>query len=244
MTQIVPLNKETHRSLVVDGRAAAAYGDNRRFVQVVVKEFPQLLAHYPILFSKNPQTGELYCGAMLGFDEGENLFLPEWGDRQFYRPLTLQRGPFYTHGEDLAIDLDDPRVGVEDGKPLFDELGQPTRYLQSIMWAFQDLMPGLEMTKIFVARLLELKLVEPVDVEVEFDDGTTRKCVGLYTINQEVLKRLPDNVVVELFRRGYLRLIDYMIASLKQIPILARKKNSDLLEGTKGLAGARSSALG
>jgi hypothetical protein len=226
MTQIVPLNKETHRSLIVDGRAAAAYGDNRRFVRVIVKEFPELLVHYPILFSKHPQTGELYCGAMLGFDEGENLFLEEWADRQFYRPLSLQRGPFYSQGPDLAIDLDDPRVGAEGGKPLFTEQGQPTLYLQSIMWAFQDLNPGVEMTRLFIARLLELKLIEPVDVEAEFDDGSKRQCVGLYTIDQRVLSELPDEAVVELFRRGYLRLIHHMIASLKQVPVLARKKNS------------------
>jgi hypothetical protein len=244
MTQIVPLNKETHRALAVDGRASAAYGDNRRFVQVIVKEFPQLVVHYPILFSKNPQTGQFYCGVMLGIDEGENLFLEEWQEREFYRPLTLQRGPFYSHGPDLAIDLDDPRVGAEGGKPLFTEQGQPTRYLQSIIWAFQDLNPGVEMTKLFIARLLELKLIEPVDVEVEFDDGSMRRCVGLYTIDQEVLSRLPDEVVVELFRRGYLRLIDYMIASLKQVPVMARKKNSQLLKATEGLAGARASALG
>jgi len=229
MTQIVPLNKETHRSLVVDGRAAAAYGDNRHFVRVVVKEFPELLVHYPILLSKHPQTGEFYCGAMLGFEEGENLFLEDWRDRQFYRPLSLQRGPFYSQGPDLAIDLDDPRVGAEGGKPLFTEQGQPTLYLQSIIWAFQDLNPGVEMTRLFIARLLELKLIEPIDVEAEFDDGSKRQCVGLYTIDQEALSALPDEIVVELFRRGYLRLIHHMIASLKQVPSLGRKKNSMFL---------------
>jgi hypothetical protein len=244
MTQIVPLSKETHRALSVDGRSSAAYGDNRRFVQVIVKEFPLLVVHYPILFSKDPQTGQFYCGAMLGFDEGENLFLEEWQEREFYRPLNLQRGPFFAHGPDLAIDLDDPRVGAEGGKPLFTDQGTPTRYLQSIIWAFQDLSPGIKMSKLFIARLLELKLIEPVDVEVEFDDGTMRRCVGLYTIDQEVLSRLPDEVVVELFRRGYLRLIDYMIASLKQVPVMARKKNSQLLKATEGLAGARTSAMG
>ena len=71
-----------------------------------------------------------------------------------------------------------------------------------------------------------------------------RRCVGLYTIDQEVLSRLPDAVVVELFRRGYLRLIDYMIASLKQVPVMARKKNSQLLKATDSLAGARASAMG
>jgi hypothetical protein len=236
MTQIVPLNKETHRTLKVDGRASAAYGDNRRFVQVIVKEFPLLLVHYPILFSKDPQTGQFYCGAMLGFDDGENLFLEDWQEREYYRPLVLQRGPFYAQGPDVAIDMDDPRVGVEGGKALFKENGEPTRYLQSIIWAFQDLQPGVEMTRLFIERLLELKLIEPIDVEVEFDDGSMRRCVGLYSIDQDVLAKLPDEVVVELFRRGYMRLIHYMIASQKQVAVMARRKNQRLLSGTASLA--------
>ncbi len=244
MTRIVPLNRETHRALKVDGRPSAAHGDNRRFVPVIVKEFSLLMVHYPILFSKDERTGQLYCGAMLGFDEGENLFLDAWQDREFYRPLNLQRGPFYAQGPDLAIDLDDPRVGAEDGKPLFNDQGQPTRYLQSIQWAFQDLQPGQEMTRLFTARMLELKLIEHIDLEVEFDDGRTRHCIGLYTLNEDVLEKLPDEIVVELFRRGYLRLIHYMLGSLKQIPELARRKNSRLLKGTEGLGGARRPALG
>jgi hypothetical protein len=35
-----------------------------------------------------------------------------------------------------------------------------------------------------------------------------------------------------------MRLIDYMIASLKQVPVMARKKNLRLLKGTEGLASA------
>jgi hypothetical protein len=238
MTQIVPLNNEVHRSITVDGRISAAYGDNQRFVQVIAKEFPLLVIHYPILFSKSARTGQFYCGAMLGFDEGENLFLEEWTHGELYRPLSLQRGPFYASGPELAIDLDDPRVGT-GGQPLFTEQGQPTRYLQSIVWSFQNLRPGLEMTRIFITRLLELKLIEPVDIEVGFDDGTARKCIDLYTIDKEVLEQLSDAVVVELFRRGYMRLIDCMVASLKHIPLMVNKKNARLLEATRGLAGVR-----
>lgn len=244
MTQIVPLDKESHKSLKVDARASAAYGDNQRFPYVIVNEFPQLVVHYPILFSKDRNTGEFYCGAMLGLDEAENLFLEEWRDLEFYRPLSLQRVPFYAQGPQLAIDLDHPRVGVEDGKPLFTEHGQPTRYLQSIIWAFQDLKPGIEVTQHFIARLLELKLIEPVEVEAEFDDGRIVNCEGLYTVNQETLSTLPDAAVVELFRRGYMRLIHYMIASLKQFPVLARKKNARLLKSTEGLAGVHAAAHG
>ena len=239
MTQIVPLNKETHRLLKVDGRPSATYGDNQRFAQVIVNEFSQLVVHYPILFSKDANTGQFYCGAMLGFDEGENLFLDAWREGEFYRPLSLQRIPFYAQGPELAIDLDHPRVGAEGGKPLFNELGEPTKYLQSIMSAFQDLKPGIEMTKLFIARLLELKLIEPISLEAEFDNGTTRECAGLYTVNQEALSALPDETIVQLFRLGYLRLMHLMIASLKQFPVLARKKNGRMLKATESLAGVR-----
>ncbi|MBW4050533.1 MAG: SapC family protein [Proteobacteria bacterium] len=244
MTQIVPLNKVTHKSLKVDARASAAYGDNQRFTHVIVSEFPELLVHYPILFAKDRETGEFHCGAMLGFEDGENLFLEEWRDLKFYRPLGLQRVPFYAHGPEVAIDLDHPRVGVEDGKPLFTEQGQPTRYLQSIIWAFQDLKPGIEVTRHFITRLLELKLIEPVEIEVEFDDGKIINCEGLYTVNQETLSALPDAAAVELFRRGYLRLCHYMISSLKQVPVMARKRNARLLAGTEGLAGMQARARG
>lgn len=239
MTQIVPLNKDAHRTLKVDGRASAAYGDKQHFVQVIVNEFAQLVVRYPILFTKNPGTGHLYCGAMLGFDEGENLFLEEWRERETYRPLALQRMPFYARGPELGIDLDHPRVGAENGQPLFDHAGRPSRYLQGIIWAFQDLKPGIETTNVFIARLLELKLIEPIDIEVELDDGTKHQSAGLYSINQDVLAKLPDPVVVELFRRGYLMLIHFMIASLKQLPLMAHRKNSRLLEATTNVAGLR-----
>jgi hypothetical protein len=147
-------------------------------------------------------------------------------------------------GPELAIDLDDPRVGAVSGQPLFTELGQLSRYLQRLIWAFQDLQPGIEQTQIFIARLLELNLIEPIDIEVEFEDGTLRHCDGLYTINQESLSRLGDAVVVELFRRGYLALVYMMIDSLKQVRVMARTKNAHLLKKTEGLVPTQSAMGG
>jgi type IV secretory pathway protease TraF len=59
-----------------------------------------------------------------------------------------------------------------------------------------------------------------------------------------VLLRLPDQVVLELYKRGYMRLIHYMLASQKQVAHLARKKNSRVLQGTENLAGARAPVMG
>ncbi|HEV7357890.1 MAG TPA: SapC family protein [Steroidobacteraceae bacterium] len=231
MTNIVVLNSVTHRDMRVQAEAAAKFGDNQRFVQVVVGEFPLLVTHYPILFSKDTETGAFLCGAMLGIDEGENLFLKEGKGHEAYRPLNLQRVPFFVAGDDLAIDLDHPRVAVHAGQSLFNDQGVPTPYLDSIKAAFQQLKPGVEMTKRFIETLLKLNLLEPVDIVLGFDDGTKRNLADLYTVNQDVLRKLPDAAVIELFRRGYLQLIYLLIASLKQIPVLAQKKNDRFLTG-------------
>ena len=122
------------------------------------------------------------------------------------------------------------------GEPLFTDDGRPTAYLESIRQAVRFLHSGMHATKAFIARLLELKLLEPIELELEFDDGSRRDGVGLYTIDAGALGALEDAVVVELHRRGYLRLIDFMIASLKQLPVLASRKSARLLRGTEALA--------
>src|SRR5579862_3162980 len=139
MSNIVLLDSQSHRTLRVHAQAAAHYGDNQRFVSVVVSEFRALAMHYPILFSKDADTGQFYCGAMLGFDTGENLFLDDHRALTIYRPLNLQRGPFLTAGSDLAIDLDHPRVASSGDQELFTEAGEPTAYLQSIMGLMREL---------------------------------------------------------------------------------------------------------
>jgi SapC len=231
MSNIVLLDSQSHRKLRVHARPAAQYGDNQRFVAVVVNEFPALAMHYPILFSKDADTGQFYCGAMLGFDAGENLFLDEHRTFSLYRPLNLQRGPFLTSGSDLAIDLDHPRVAPSGDQELFTEAGEPSSYLQSIIGLMRDLRPGLERSRIFIDTLLGLKLIEPMTISARFDDGTNHEFTGLYTVNRDQLKELADAAALDLFRRGYLQLIYLMLASRGHVSMLAQRKNRSFLPG-------------
>lgn len=238
MTNIVVLNSQTHRMLRVHPGASMQHGDNQRFVPAIISEFPLLAVHCPILLSKDAETGVFYCGAMLGFDPGENLFLGEGNRYEAYRPLNLQRGPFYTAGSELAVDLDSSRIDAAGAEPVFSESGEPTPYLQSIMALMRELRPGLERTKVFVESLMKLKLVVPLSINVGFDDGTKRDVTGLYTIDKDVLRGLPDATVLDLFRRGYLHLIYLLIASVNQVAVLAQKKNERFLQSSKALTGS------
>ncbi|MEE3627576.1 SapC family protein [Nitrospirillum sp. BR 11752] len=226
MTNIAIVNAHTHRDLHVKAKASPAF-DAKHFVAVIVAEFPLLAVQCPILFSKDAETGAFLCGAVLGFQQNENLFLTQEG-WQGYRPLNLQRGPFYTVGDDLGIDLDDARVGRDVGEPLFGANGEMTPYLKGIIAAMQELRPGLERTKRFIDTLIGLKLIEPIDISLSFDDGSQLQLDGLYTIDRDALRALPDAAVLDLFRRGYMQLIYLMIASLKHIPLMAERKNKRL----------------
>jgi hypothetical protein len=93
----------------------------------------------------------------------------------------------------------------------------------------RELKPGLERTKVFIATLMELKLIEPVTIKSQFDDGSQREASGLYTVNREALAALNDAAVLDLFRRGYLQLIYLQRTSLSHISTLARKKNRSFL---------------
>jgi len=231
VTDIAILNSQTHRTVRVNASAGAPLGDNRGFVPVILGEFTVIAAHYPILFSKDSENGAFYPGAMLGFDLEENLFLEAHANGA-YRPLNLQRGPFLTAGEDLVIDLAHPRVGAPDGQALFGEDGQPSAYLDSITALMRQLHAGYQQTSQFIDTLLGLKLLEAIDLDVGFDDGTKRQIEGLYTINTDTLRALPYAIVLDLFRRGYLQLIYTVIGSLKQVPVLARRKNAQGLGAT------------
>jgi hypothetical protein len=195
------------------------------FVQVLTGEFAAAAACCPILFTKDSGTGGLYAGAMLGFKADDDL-LRTVEARGGFTPLALQRAGFYISGQHVAIDRDDPRFSAVDGEPLFDDTGQPGNRLRAIQRILGEMTTGLEQTKAFIAAVSDLKLVEPIDVSLTFDDGERLTLQGLYTVSLDRLRDLDDAAALRLFRAGHLQFAYTMAASLKQIGRLARLRNS------------------
>jgi hypothetical protein len=222
MSNLAFLNTEAHRGLKVQPAASPRLGDSQRFIAVVPSEFPLLAVHYPILIAKDATSGEPALGVLLGFSENENLFLTEKG-MDSYRPLNLQRGCFFAAGDQVAIDLDSPRIG-KDGMALFDDKGQPSEYMQSVMAIFRELIQGTAQAKQSVETLEKLKLLEAIDINASFHDGSKNTLTGVFTIHQANLRALADEQVLDLFRREYLQAIYLMISSLRQLPVLVQMK--------------------
>lgn len=223
MARLEPLNLDRHRQV----RVRAPVSDGRPFVQIVASEFAAASATCPILFSKFPETGQFYVGAMFGFRPGEPLLAAEDG----FVPLDVERQGFFVSGEDIAVDLEHSRISETAGEPLFNGDGQPTEQLRRIQHALGQLVTGTESTDAFIRTLLDLKLIEPIDISLRFDDGETLRLDGLYTVSRDRLHDLDDADALTLFRNGHLQLAHTMIGSLQQIRLMAARRNRRLAKG-------------
>jgi hypothetical protein len=223
MGKLEPLNLDRHRQV----RVGVPVPDGRPFVQIVVSEFTAAAASCPILFSKFPETGQFYAGAMFGFRPEEQPLTAEDG----FVPLDVERQAFFVSGEDVAVDLEHARISETAGEPLFDEDGEPTDQLRRIQHALGQLVTGTESTDAFIRTLRDLKLIEPIDISLRFDDGETLRLDGLYTVSRDRLHDLDDADVARLFRNGHLQLAYTMIGSLQHIRLMAARRNRRLAQG-------------
>ena len=83
----------------------------------------------------------------------------------------------------------------------------------------------------FLAAMLADKLVEPVDITLSFDDGERLQLDGLYTISLDAIADLDDAAALRLFRAGHLQLAYAMAGSLRQVAVLAKRRNDRLFGG-------------
>lgn len=218
------LSKEAHVAL----RMHVDTGDLPPFVMITLNEFPAAAAVCPIFLAKDPATGAFYAGAMFGFQAGEALVEGLDKGRPLFRPLELQRQGFFISDENIAVDIDHPRFGPDAEIPLFERDGEPTEAMRNIQQALGRLKAGVEATQAFIRDLLDLKLIEPVDIDLRFDDGQQLHLDGLYTVSRDSLSDLGDADVLRLFRSGHLQAAHCMTFSLNQVAVLAQRRNDRL----------------
>ena len=130
--QIVPLLK-THRVQLVDSGMAPHFSLNLHAVPLGASELAFALRDYPIVFQQRKADGGFEAVALLGIQEGQNLFVMPDGrwDRRTYIPAYIRRYPFCVHtvrhdsrpAERLIYV--DPWSLADNGTRLFDDAGVP-----------------------------------------------------------------------------------------------------------------------
>jgi hypothetical protein len=229
MSRSVLLNNVDHKNLRIRRGYAGEHGDSHMLAPTFPAEFRELQAFYPIVFRKSDDGTHFEPVALLGFEEGENLFLHDGGWDAPVIPLTVARQPFMIgiDGEELMVhvDLDNPRCSDSEGEPVFLPHGGTSEFLEQVTSTLLTIHQGLQATPLFMSALLSLELLESFVLDVTLDDGTQGRLAGFYTIHEERLARLDDKTLGELHRAGYLQAIFMAVASLSNFRALIERKN-------------------
>jgi len=235
MSNLVTLNNHAHQHIRVDTQLAEAQGASLSMVPVVLSEFLKLAVQFPIAFTKNKDTGRFVCVALFGFQEGENLFISnnEWDS--LYIPLQIRRQPFFLGNSDISedqfvicIDTGHQSIQQGQGEQIFDSDGKETVYLENIKSVLAELINGEAATQSFIDTLANLKLLQPMQLEITFANGESSRIEGIYTVNEENLNRLNPDDLNSLHVKGYLSPIYTMMTSIGHIYGLINKKNKRL----------------
>lgn len=237
MAKFELLNNVDHKDLRVITTRSAEYGDNVWYTPTFPHEFRNLQAHYPIVFTKNLETGKFQAVALLGFENGENLFLNGNGWDAGYIPLSIMRQPFLIGLQEVrvdgvpqtqtvvSVDMSSPRISKTEGEAVFLEHGGNSEYLERVTSILNLVDQGYERNQGFIDMLLGMDLLESFVLDVELDDGSENRLSGFYTINEDSLRGLKGDDLVILNNNRYLEAIFMAIASLSNIAALVARKN-------------------
>ena len=233
MSQYEVLDKEKHRQLKVRTGHSAALGDAVMYVMTYPIEFRDIQSCYPILFTKDPNTGGFFAAALLGFEADQNLFLQDDDWDASYVPAMLQRQPFLiaTGGENdkkspvVSLDLDHPRISQDEGEALFDSEGAPTEFLDQKIAVLDKLHQGLQHSNGFIEALLRHELLEQIGLDLTFNNGDKKSLQGFYSIAEERLYQLKGDVLEALNQAGYLQPVFMAVASLSRMRDIIERRN-------------------
>lgn len=227
------LNPADHAELRIRTEAGVALGDAVTACLAVPAEFRRLACEFPILFRYDAERGSFSALALMGFEQGENLYLQ--GDQwdAACRPLAMAVQPFLIgRSQDdegpsqVHIDMAHPRISKDGGGiPVFDEAGQPTAFLQRAIEMLGALDDGYRASEDFFAACKRYDLLEPFSMDVTLNNGAMHRMVGYHLVNEEKLQALEPDVLAELSAQGHLLPLYMAIASLGNLGKLIARKN-------------------
>lgn len=233
MTNKVLLNNVDHHDLRIAARHDAAVDDSVNQTVIFPTEFEELQRDYPILFARGSE-GDYQAVALLGLERDENLFLGTggWSARV---PALLQRGPFSIglqqrqDGSEepmIHIDLDDPRVGRDEGDSVFLPQGGNGPALDRAAAALRTVYAGMEIAAAMYPAWDALGLIQPLAIGIQLSDTERVELPGYHGIAAERIAALTDAELGGLHRAGFLAPIFLVMASLANINRLVALKNA------------------
>jgi hypothetical protein len=221
MANIEVLDKSLHVNLRVNNKLSFEHVQNANVVPLVVDEFIYAAVNFPIVFVKDPVTGEFRSVGLVGLEKSENLIFSSKGALSTYIPASVYRYPFSAVINEsagnlsLCIDMDSELVG-DQGERLFHSTGEPTELTIQKINELSRLMGQEVNTYKFIEFLFKKGLIEPVELKIKLGDDQSI-LGGIYRISQKALSELDDQTIIFIQRNNYFGLIHAHLLSFGHI---------------------------
>lgn len=206
-----PLDRAKDGHLRLSRPTNFRFAANTNAIPLLVDEFPMAAAYYPIVFAAGPMP---IPAAVVGLKNDNNLFLDKdsrWLNGA-YLPAYVRRYPFILMDDPeqkqfvLCIDEKSDMFSDKGEYPLF-EADQPSSFTKSAMEFCAALRQQGDATDEFVKALKEYDLLMPNDAQIDTRDGSKLQLSGFLVIDPKKFDALPDNVMLQWRRKGWLGLV-------------------------------------
>lgn len=226
------LDRNKHRDWKLD-RTARDMTRNKAMNAffIAASEFGEAAKDYPLVWvpagtdaQGKPQVASI---AVFGLQQGVNLCIDaadRWRVR--YVPVMLRTYPFAmarTSDTEMVVCIDEDWIGLgtEKGDPLFKPDGSPSELTLAVQQQLEQLEMDIERSRLYGAKLLELKLLRDMQFDATLPDGGKVQVTGFLTIDEERLNSLSDAEMLDVARSGLLGLIHAHQISLSNMSRLA-----------------------
>lgn len=232
MANIVPVRKEQHQKLKLSTTRNISHVEGQHIIPITAAEYAQSSSSFPIVLVKNPDSERFRSVGMLGLEAGENLFFTDKKWTALSMPQSISMVPF-SLGLDpdkentltACIDLDSEFVGEDKDLALFEEDGKESEVLVNVQQALGRLYDNERMTENFIKELQDNDLLQELELNIALATGEKKKLVGIFTINEDKIKELSDDKVLDFHKRGLFVPIYSMLGSISQINHLVQLRN-------------------
>jgi hypothetical protein len=229
-TTFKPVNYTEHGHLKIQEIRNFPHVANEQIIPLVVHEFSAIASQMPIVFVKNKDTGEFQPVAILGFQQGENVFQRDDGWQSVYVPAVITHHPFalmpvQDQENQYQLMMIEPNNVTNEtrGEALFDENGVETPYLVKRKEALGRYYENTLITQEFCRTLQQFELFTPQSLTLNYN-GQQMKIDGLFLVDEQKLNQLPDDNFIALRKRGYIASIYAHLGSVHQLYNVARLK--------------------
>ena len=233
MTQLVPLNVTQHRALKLKKNSVALIAEAHQVINLYADEICPASLCLPVFLTRSEQTGHWGPTLLTSLITGEQPHVVKQNWVLSFCPAKLSTAPFFAvvdnqleSGYRLIIDSQSPALSSNQGTALFDNDGQESELIQQLRRQLQSGLQRDVQTQMFIDYCNKLELFQSLQLDVQFDNGSSTPIQGLYGINEERLQALSAESLYSLNQKGYLLVLHAMLLSMHQLNSLLLRHNS------------------